>query len=82
MKKIIVSLLIIVAASFALASCNSKESHTYEAAEKVQYTCPMHPEVISDKPGQCPKCKMDLVKKESTSGTSSDSAAQHHDHNH
>jgi hypothetical protein len=27
------------------------------------YTCPMHPEVISDKPGKCPKCGMDLVTK-------------------
>ncbi len=27
------------------------------------YTCPMHPEVTSDKPGKCPKCGMDLVKK-------------------
>ena len=26
-----------------------------------QYTCPMHPEVITDKPGSCPKCGMDLV---------------------
>ena len=28
------------------------------------YTCPMHPEVVSDKPASCPKCGMDLVKKE------------------
>lgn len=27
------------------------------------YTCPMHPDVISDKPGQCPKCGMRLEKK-------------------
>ncbi|WP_255350539.1 heavy metal-binding domain-containing protein [Flavobacterium sp. AED] len=27
------------------------------------YTCPMHPEVQSDKPGNCPKCGMALVKK-------------------
>ena len=27
------------------------------------YTCPMHPEVKSDKPGKCPKCGMTLVKK-------------------
>jgi hypothetical protein len=25
------------------------------------YKCPMHPEVISDKPGKCPKCGMNLV---------------------
>jgi len=28
---------------------------------KPLYTCPMHPEVISDQPGQCPKCGMNLV---------------------
>lgn len=33
-------------------------------APKVQYTCTMHPEVLSDKPGKCPKCGMTLVKKE------------------
>jgi len=27
------------------------------------YTCPMHPEVESDKPGKCPECGMNLVKK-------------------
>jgi P-type Cu2+ transporter len=26
-----------------------------------QYTCPMHPEVIKDAPGKCPKCGMELV---------------------
>lgn len=26
------------------------------------YTCMMHPEVKSDKPGKCPKCGMELVK--------------------
>lgn len=28
------------------------------------YTCPMHPEVISDKPGKCPKCGMTLIPKQ------------------
>ena len=29
--------------------------------KKIQYTCPMHPEVIRDEPGSCPICGMDLV---------------------
>ena len=27
------------------------------------YTCSMHPEVTSDKPGKCSKCGMELIKK-------------------
>ena len=30
---------------------------------KKTYTCSMHPEVISDKPGKCPKCGMELIEK-------------------
>ena len=30
---------------------------------QVIYTCTMHPEVKMDKPGNCPKCGMTLVKK-------------------
>ena len=33
------------------------------APADIQYTCTMHPEVISDKPGKCPKCGMKLVQK-------------------
>ncbi len=34
-----------------------------DTAAKYIYTCTMHPEVITDKPGKCPKCGMTLVKK-------------------
>jgi len=30
------------------------------AAEGSLYTCPMHPEILRDKPGDCPKCGMAL----------------------
>jgi hypothetical protein len=39
---------------------------TKTTATSVKYTCKMHPEVISDKPGKCPKCGMDLVEVKST----------------
>jgi Cu+-exporting ATPase len=29
-------------------------------ATRVEYTCPMHPEVVQDHPGNCPKCGMAL----------------------
>ncbi|MFZ6023096.1 MAG: efflux RND transporter periplasmic adaptor subunit [Bacteroidota bacterium] len=37
------------------------------AEKKVLYTCSMHPEIIRDKPGDCPICGMHLVKKENNS---------------
>lgn len=30
------------------------------AASATQYTCPMHPEIVRDQPGSCPKCGMAL----------------------
>jgi FtsP/CotA-like multicopper oxidase with cupredoxin domain len=32
-----------------------------ESAGPVSYACPMHPEIISDQPGRCPKCGMKLL---------------------
>ena len=36
---------------------------TAPTKEGVKYTCTMHPEVVQDKPGKCPKCSMKLVEK-------------------
>ena len=37
--------------------------HDYEQEheKKQKYTCPMHPEVVTEHPGNCPKCGMKLV---------------------
>ena len=52
----------------ALSSCNQqkKEDHSQHQQSIVmeEYTCPMHPQIIRDKPGNCPICGMQLVKKE------------------
>jgi hypothetical protein len=38
------------------------ESTEVNQEQAALYSCPMHPEVTSDKPGKCPKCKMNLEK--------------------
>jgi uncharacterized C2H2 Zn-finger protein len=48
-------------------SQEKKQTHpntkTDTAKNVVTYTCPMHPEVVSGKPGKCPKCGMALIEK-------------------
>ena len=39
------------------------DNHTEGSHEKEVYTCSMHPQIIRDKPGNCPICGMTLVKK-------------------
>jgi hypothetical protein len=69
-------IVIIISCSHALAQDKTKSiekqtsTKTEMANESVYYTCPMHPEIKSDKPGKCPKCGMTLEKKTvKTTGT-------------
>src|SRR5271156_2824879 len=56
------------------ASSNSKAITSTSA--KPQYTCPMHPEIRQDHPGNCPKCGMTLELKTATAGTADDEGAE------
>ena len=45
-----------------LAACRrGADAPATSEAVKAQYHCPMHPSYVSDKPGECPICEMDLV---------------------
>ena len=73
MKKAIIALMLLAVTFFA--ACNSgntseakkdttTSSSTADTSKMIsaaKYTCTMHPEVISDTPGHCPKCGMTLV---------------------
>jgi len=43
---------------------HSVKQSSRENMSQGTYTCPMHPEVKSDQPGKCPKCGMELIKKD------------------
>lgn len=63
MKKLILLFAMSTLTAGAFAQTGKSKPPKTDSTEKKIYTCTMHPEVISDKPGKCPKCGMDLVEK-------------------
>lgn len=47
---------------------------------KTEYVCPMHPDVVEDEPGTCPKCGMDLVAREAGGDDQGHAGHEHRDH--
>lgn len=56
---LMVVLLVVFSCKDKTTTNNTDTTHKHENATK--YTCPMHPQIIRDEPGQCPICGMDLV---------------------
>lgn len=67
MKKLffIAIMLVTTAVTFTACSVNDHEKTTQLAKDEI-YTCNMHNEIMSDHPGDCPKCGMKLVKQKMT----------------
>ncbi len=67
MKNIKYILLLILAFAFVYTGCTKNDKTGTDgktaAQNKEYWTCPMHPQVMKDKPGVCPICEMDLIKK-------------------
>jgi len=62
-------ILFMMAVSLTFLACGSGDKKIEPAEQKVtvkvEYTCPMHPEIIRNEHGKCPICGMDLVEKKS-----------------
>lgn len=54
-------LAVVIAGGLWFANRQSGTPHIHESGKAVKYHCPMHPTIISDKPGDCPICGMRLV---------------------
>jgi membrane fusion protein, copper/silver efflux system len=68
--RISVCILLIAYCLFFLISCKDK---THDHAESdVYYTCSMDPQVVEQKPGKCPICKMDLTPVKKSNGDRKD----------
>jgi transcription initiation factor IIE alpha subunit len=52
---------VLLLTSFAKAQEKAGKKDTTHHAVFYSYSCPMHPNFVSDKPGKCPRCGMDLV---------------------
>ena len=57
----VLALVAIAAAAGSLAGCRSSDDHDTAGKAAAKYHCPMHPTVVSDRPGDCPICGMKLV---------------------
>ena len=68
MKKLLFTAAILLSAAVFFTACsgNGSNAKTEQLAKDETYTCTMHNEVMSDKPGKCPKCEMNLVKQKMT----------------
>ena len=56
------ALTILTVSVFAQEPPNPEVNVAKQKAEKMKYSCPMHPDELSNKPGKCSKCGMDLTK--------------------
>ena len=65
MKKTIImgfAVLFAAATTFAQSAQDSTKMHKqHHMTSTKKYTCTMHPDVVMNKPGKCPKCGMALV---------------------
>jgi Cu(I)/Ag(I) efflux system membrane fusion protein len=58
---------VLLMAGLMLEGCHSKKGKAPVSATEY-YTCPMHPQVHEDKPGNCPICGMKLIKVTASGG--------------
>lgn len=62
MKKIFILILVLAAGNSLMAQKGTSRTSTQKEATIAMYSCPMHPEIVSDKKGKCSRCGMDKTR--------------------
>lgn len=57
------NIILFVLVSIIFSCSNNTEHNAHDGHKLKVYTCPMHPQIIRNEPGQCPICGMKLVEK-------------------
>jgi cytochrome oxidase Cu insertion factor (SCO1/SenC/PrrC family) len=73
---IVIAVMLVVAPAYAQTTATGRQNSS-RVNNATRYYCPMHPEVVSRRPGKCPKCGMRLrvVKTEPASAPKATSRA-------
>jgi hypothetical protein len=81
MKKLLILSIVLIGTltTFAQNARDTMPKSKMDPTFKTVYTCPMHPDITSDKPGKCPKCGMNLVAKKVKADTTIYTCPMHPD---
>ena len=67
MKRLLFTCVLLIGLGTTFTACSgNNEQKAEQLAIDETYTCPMHNEVMSDHPGKCPECGMNLTKEKMT----------------
>lgn len=64
MVKLLIAVTLLAAGAMLVTQCRRSSETPGSGEHQHEYFCPMHPQIVQDKPGTCPICSMKLERRE------------------